>query len=98
VSENFLCTDSEIEASVIGYLGQHPHAADSLDGVVKWWLARQRYETAHERIGRTMEQMAVGGILDRRTLPDGTVLYSLHPVKGDTLDRSVAGFMGRRAC
>ncbi len=79
-----MCTDSEIEASVIRYLHQHPHAADSLDGIVKWWLPRQRYETAQERIGQTVDRMVDGCILDRRTLPDGTVLYSLRPVKGTT--------------
>jgi hypothetical protein len=77
VPEHFLYAESEVQASVIEYLRQHPQAADSLDGIVQWWLPRQRYETAHERIGRLLEEMVADGILDRRTLPDGTSLYSL---------------------
>jgi len=28
------------------YLVTHPSAADSLEGVAKWWLTRQRYHDA----------------------------------------------------
>ena len=72
-----MSTDSEVEAAVIEYLRCHPHAADSLDGILQWWLPRQRYETAHERIGATLEHMVASGILERRTLPDGSTIYSL---------------------
>jgi hypothetical protein len=78
-----LGTDSEVEASVVEYLRRHPYAADSLDGVVQWWLPRQRYETARERIGVTLEQMVAGGQLERRALPDGTAIYSLRREEGE---------------
>jgi hypothetical protein len=75
--------DGEVEASVIEYLRRHPHAADSLDGVVQWWLPRQRYETARERIGVALDQMVANGRLERRALPDGTAIYSLRQEEGE---------------
>ena len=72
--ETFLGTDSEVEAAVLEYLHQHPQAADSLEGIVQWWLPRQRYQTALDRIGASLEQMVASGLLERHTLPDGTAV------------------------
>jgi hypothetical protein len=72
-----LCIESEIETSVLEYLRRHPQATDSVIGIVEWWLPRQRYETALERIGSIVERMVSDDRLTRRTLPDGTTVYSL---------------------
>lgn len=69
--------EDEAAVSVIEYLHQHPQAADSLDGIVQWWLPRQRYETARERIGQILEKLVVDGILRSQLLADGTAVYSL---------------------
>ncbi|MGO1001015.1 hypothetical protein [Lysobacter sp. CA196] len=69
--------DAEIEAAVLGYIGAHPLAADTLDGIVRWWLPQQRYVTAHARIEATLERLVDDGALRLRRLPDGTALYSL---------------------
>ena len=72
-----MCTESEIETSVLEYLRRNPQATDSVVGVAEWWLPRQRYETAAERIRSVMERMVSDDKLTRRTLPDGTTVYSL---------------------
>jgi hypothetical protein len=75
--ENFLCDESEVETSVLEYLRRHPQATDSVAGIVEWWLPRQRYETALERISSILERMVSDNRLTRRTLPDGATVYSL---------------------
>ena len=67
----------EVEAAVLAYLHQHPEAADTLDGIVLWWLPRQRYETARERIGRVLDDLVARGELRCERLPGGVALYGL---------------------
>jgi hypothetical protein len=68
--------DGEIERSLLTYLRGHPQAADTLDGIVEWWLPLQRYETARLRIERTLEKLVADGTLRRDLLQDGAVLYA----------------------
>lgn len=68
----------EVEHSVLGYLHCHPNAADTLEGIVSWWLPQQRYENERERIKRVLEHLVQGGALTSYQLPDGAVLYALN--------------------
>ena len=70
-------TSVEIEQTVIAYLGEHPLAADTLDGIVAWWLPRQRYETARTRVEQVLGRLVASGVLRRDRLPDGAELYAL---------------------
>lgn len=67
----------EIENAVISYLGNRPRAADTLEGIVSWWLPLQRYETARVRIENALRHLVEVGVLRRDRLPDGAELYAL---------------------
>ena len=47
------------------YLAKHPDAADTLEGVVNWWLVRQRYENAVTRVSRALELLVEQGELTK---------------------------------
>ncbi|HET6554609.1 MAG TPA: hypothetical protein VFG49_13865 [Dyella sp.] len=68
----------EVERAVLAYLHHHPDAADTLDGIVTWWLPQQRYETERERIERVLGGLVERGDLRCNRLPDGAVLYALN--------------------
>jgi hypothetical protein len=68
---------AEIEGAVIGYLRSHPDAADTLDGIVAWWLPRQRYETERARIEAVLASLVARGFLRASGLPGGAELYAL---------------------
>jgi len=70
--------DKEVEDAVLAYLLRHPRAADTLDGIVSWWLPRQRYETARSRIARSLGNLVTRGLVRRVRLPDGAVFYTLN--------------------
>jgi hypothetical protein len=70
----------EVERAVMGYLRAHPDAADTLDGVVGWWLPQQRYETERMRIEAALRVLVARGLLRRSGLPGGTELYALNDV------------------
>jgi hypothetical protein len=67
----------EIEGAVLGYLRGHPDAADTLDGIVEWWLPRQRYETERRRVEAVLSQLVARGVLRCSGLPGGAGLYAL---------------------
>ncbi len=68
---------AEIEQSIVDYLHRHPEAADTLDGIVNWWLPLQRYVNTKKRIEQVLAKLTADGILSSDTLPDGAVLYTL---------------------
>lgn len=68
---------TEVEKSILDYLGRHQQAADTLRGIVNWWLPLQRYESDCQRIEHVLEAMVARGKLCRNQLPGGDVLYAL---------------------
>jgi len=71
-------SEMEIERSVLAYLHSHPQAADTLRGIVNWWLPRQRYESGCLRIEHVLDRLVAEGLLHCDELPDGEVLYALN--------------------
>ena len=71
-------SEMEIERSVLAYLHSHPQAADTLRGIVNWWLPRQRYESGCLRIEHVLDRLVTEGLLHCDELPDGEVLYALN--------------------
>jgi hypothetical protein len=62
-------------ASEIGrYCARHPDARDTIDGIV-WWLVQQRFEDTRAEVLDAADYLVECGILDRRTLADGSVLF-----------------------
>lgn len=70
-------SEVEVEYSVLEYLYRHPQAADTLRGIVDWWLPRQRYESDCQRIEHVLGRLVAQGRLHCNRLPDGEVLYTL---------------------
>ena len=64
-------------AEIVAYLRAHPSAADSLEGIIDWWLPQQRYETAKAVIQRALNDLAQQGIVEEVTLGPGVRLYRL---------------------
>lgn len=64
------------------YIKTHPRAADSLEGVAKWWLARQRYEQAVEKVERALDYLVAQGDLSKHISSSGGAVYT--PPKNQT--------------
>lgn len=71
-------SSDEVEVAIIGYLRSHPDAADTLDGIVEWWLPQQRYEMAYTHISRVLAHLVDTGLLRCDSLPGGGDLYALN--------------------
>jgi hypothetical protein len=66
---------AQVVAELRRYLAAHPDAADSLAGVLKWWLPRQRYEETAEIVREALERLAEEGVVSRRAQPGGSLVY-----------------------
>jgi hypothetical protein len=70
--------DRQIDAiadAVRRYLDQHPDAADTVDGIAKWWLPAPWCADA-ESVQSALVRLEAQGAVSRRTLGDRHVLYS----------------------
>lgn len=66
---------SELAQAIHRYLDAHPNAADSLDGIVRWWLARQRYDDTAGAVQAALRELEEHGLVWARRLADGKVVY-----------------------
>ena len=64
-----------VAALVLAYVAGHPHAADSLDGVTRWWLGDDGRFGA-DAVERGLERLVEAGHLRRERLADGRCLYA----------------------
>lgn len=65
----------QLAVEIERYLAAHPHAADSADGVLHWWLRRQRYEESMTKIQRALELLVQRGAVTKRVV-GGQVVYA----------------------
>ena len=67
---------ANIADAIERYLRAHPDAADSVEGIRLWWLTGDGAEESPECVGAALERLEAAGIVDRRTLPGGQVVYA----------------------
>lgn len=58
------------------YLDAHPNAADSLEGIVRWWLPRQRYEEVLERVQSALDLLITEGMISKVAARGNKIIYS----------------------
>ena len=57
------------------YLASHPDAADSAEGVLDWWMMRQRDKQSAQVVDEAMQWLLEQGAVTRRVMPDGQIVY-----------------------
>jgi hypothetical protein len=81
----------EIEA----YLAAHPDAADTMDGIARWWLPRQRLEDAMHKIEQALAYLAAHGRIGTRRLGSGEQVFTKRSAPaGDQLPVALAAGAG----
>ena len=62
------------------YITEHPHAADTAEGIRSWWVARQRLGDSVDAVQKALEYLVARRRLSSSVLPDGTVIFrAAHP-------------------
>ena len=70
-------TPPDPRKEIIEYLHAHPSAADTVDGIIGWWLPVQRYETAREVIEKTLDELVAEGLIDCIQTGNGKKIFLL---------------------
>ena len=81
-----------VAQALLRYLRTHPDAADTLEGVVKWWLPRQRYYDAMESVEAALELLVQRDVVEKFPGPSGVVYRcSAHRSAHRSTHRAVHG-------
>ena len=67
---------NSIANEILDYLELHPDSVDSIDGIAKWWLKRQRYEEALTNVQLAVEHLLDEGKMEKIVVSKGGVVYS----------------------
>ena len=65
-----------IVAALADHVKAHPHAADSADGVARWWLGSELAGATPKQIECALELMVARDELRHLRLMDGRLLYA----------------------
>lgn len=68
---------SDAQNAINHYFQQHPQAADTVEGIAKWWLPRFGINLPLESVLRALEIMVAAGELSKSEIRDGSVIYAL---------------------
>jgi hypothetical protein len=66
---------TEIVDAILRYLDSHPDAADTVEGIAKWWLPKAWCADARSVLV-ALERLEAQGLVHRRINADRHVLYS----------------------
>lgn len=69
----------ELAREILAYLDAHPDAADSLEGVVQWWILHERFLRGVRAVHRALDRLVDRGEVERVAGPDGRPLYRAGP-------------------
>ena len=71
IDQNVLIIANEIKV----YLLKRPFAADTLDGVVQWWIKQQRIDEQVSLVKKALAILEQNGIVAQRTNASGEILF-----------------------
>ena len=70
---------ARLREAIIEYLQRNPEAADTLGGIVNWWLPARPVRVETSWVERALEQLVAEGLAVKSVLVGGTVLYARAP-------------------
>ena len=71
--------DLEIEKlalEITEYFDLHPNAADSIEGIVRWWLKKQENVVREELVLQAIEYLCETNVAIKSTGKSGKTIYS----------------------
>jgi hypothetical protein len=87
-SELRAVTPIDPRQEIVDYLRAHPAAADTVEGIVTWWLPLQRYENSKAAIQKALHDLVREGQVDEVTIGNGVWLYRLPGKSGKPADNA----------
>jgi hypothetical protein len=57
-------SDTYLEEAIIAYLGEHPNATETREGIAEWWIMRRVVRAEVDAITRVLRNLTERGILE----------------------------------
>jgi hypothetical protein len=64
-----------VRDAIVAHLLKHPEASDTAEGICSWWLGPLEREEDVIVVEEALEDLVISGVMRRRQLPDGGVVY-----------------------
>ncbi|HYN76874.1 MAG TPA: hypothetical protein VES73_03660 [Lamprocystis sp. (in: g-proteobacteria)] len=77
-----ICDATDVDAlagEILRYLHGHQQAADTPEGIARWWIKRQRLEDSLLCVQSALDLLVSRAQVMGRQSPAGTTLYCLQP-------------------
>lgn len=71
-------TTSEVALKILRYLDQNPNAADTVDGILEWWLPKQSIYEEEEVVKRALNEMVKRNLILTTQSSDARSHYRLN--------------------
>ncbi|MEN6428233.1 MAG: hypothetical protein ABFE13_23025 [Phycisphaerales bacterium] len=69
---------TQISKLIVSYLGKHPDAQDTLEGIATWWLTAEQIEISTTTVADVLEDLVRQGVVTVRMSKSGVLLYNLN--------------------
>ena len=61
---NDVTHDDDVAAAILGYLEEHPHGMDTVEGIAEWWLRRQQIRVHVATVARVLGRLTERGAVE----------------------------------
>jgi hypothetical protein len=79
----------EITREILRYFMKNPGAKDTLEGIARWWLERNRVERTVDEVAQSLHVLVAQGLIIRRQARAALPYYLANPAKR----REIAEFL-----
>lgn len=76
---------SEIVRDVLGYLIDNPHAQDTLEGIIEWWLLERNIESRAIKVKEALAELVAKGLILERRGSDSRLRYLINGHKQEEI-------------
>jgi hypothetical protein len=77
--------ERELARLILRYLLKHPNAADTIEGILDWWVRRELAQMHQAEILSVVEGLTKRGLLIERSHGDSRQMYFLNKDKLDEI-------------
>lgn len=67
--------DERTTEDILAYLREHPDSGDTVEGISKWWLLRQRVDESVDVVSLVLEGLRKRGLVQSRKTTDGQTVF-----------------------
>lgn len=75
----------EISYYILAYLADNPDAGDTFDGIVEWWLLRQRVKFETRNVSEAVTKLVAEGLIEEHEEADSHIIYRVNRSKGHVI-------------